>query len=149
MGAGVGAGVFLLDLVREVGVTRVVEVAATVGAGVTVVVVLVVGATVGVTLSVVEVVVVVLGATVGVAVGLMVGLMVGLVVGLAVGLAVGVAVVAALRRTGDALPGLVACASVEGRSRRARASSAPSQGAVRRRMFTHLPQAETRAHYAN
>jgi thiamine transporter ThiT len=133
-------------LARDVGVTRVVEVAATVGAGVILppeMVLLTVGAGV-VTLRIVEVVVVVV-VVVGVSVGLIVGLIVGLMVGLMVGLSVGAVVVAAFRRTVDALAALGACALPKGSSRRATDTSTHSDEAVRRRIFTGLPQSEETA----
>jgi hypothetical protein len=129
-------------LVRDVGFTRVVDVAATEGAGVILppeMVLLTVGAGVVTTLRIVVVVVVVV--VVGVSVGLMVGLMVGLVVGLSVG----AVVVAAFRRTVDALAALGACASPKGSSRRATDTSTHSDEAVRRRIFTRLPQLEETA----
>jgi thiamine transporter ThiT len=132
-------------LLRDVGFTRVVEVAATVGAGVMLapeMVLLTVGAGV-VTLRIVEVVVVVV--VVGVSVGLMVGLTVGLMVGLMVGLSVGAVVVAAFRRTVDAFAALGACALPKGSSRRATDTSTHSDEAVRRRIFTGLPQSEETA----
>jgi hypothetical protein len=50
--------------------------------------------------------------------------------------------VAAFRRTVDALAALGACASPKGSSRRATDTSTHSDQAVRRRIFTRLPQLE-------